>query len=103
MYRNKVKISLIALLILCLFDMPYWYYQLFRIFGTIGFVYLAYVEYSLKLKLTPQIFVAMAIIINPIIKILFDRDTWQIVDIILVVIVFISFFHAYIKKLPIKF
>lgn len=83
MCRNNVKILLIVLALLCLLDLPYWYYQLFRLFGTIGFIYLASLDYRSKLKITPQLFVACAIIINPILKISFDRDTWHIVDLIL--------------------
>lgn len=85
--NNLTKISLILALLLCLLDMPYWYYQLFRIFGTIGFIYLAYLDYTSKLKITPQLFVACAIIINPILKISFERDTWHIVDLILALMI----------------
>ena len=81
--KNSIKLSLIIALLLCFFDLPYWYYQLIKIFGTIGFIYLAYLDYKSKLKITPQLFVACAIIINPILKISFNRDTWHIVDLIL--------------------
>ena len=97
--KNLTKFSLIVALLLCLFDMPYWYYQLFRIFGTIGFVYLAYIDYKSKNKITPQLFVACALVINPILKISFDRDTWHIVDLILAIIVIATvFFEKQIKK-----
>ncbi len=90
---------LIVSLLLCLFDMPYWYYQLFRIFGTIGFVYLAYIDYKSKIKITPQLFVAFAIVINPILRISFDRDTWHIVDLIFAIIVIVTvFFEKQIIK-----
>lgn len=103
MVRNKVKILLIVLVLLCLLDMPYWYYQLFRIFGTIGFIYLAYLDYISKLKITPQLFVSCAIIINPILKISFDRDTWHIVDLILAIIVIATIiFEKQIKKMSIN-
>lgn len=82
-----VKILIAVLLTLCLFDMPYWYYQLVRIFGTIGLAYLAWSEYKAKIKFTPIIFGTGAIIFNPIIKISFDRDTWNIVDIIFAIII----------------
>ena|SRR5690606_2756754 len=97
--KNLTKFSLIVALLLCLFDMPYWYYQLLRIFGTIGFVYLAYIYYKSKIRITPQLFVACAIVINPILKISFDRDTWHIVDLILAIIVIATvFFEKQIKK-----
>jgi len=90
--KNIIKIILIIALVLCLLDMPYWYYQILRIFGTIGFAYLAYIDYKIKIKFTPQIFIVAAILLNPIIKISFDRDAWQVVDIILAVLLIISIF-----------
>lgn len=102
--QNNTKLALILGLILCLLNMPYWYYQMLRIFGTIGFIYLAYLDYELKIKLTPQIFIGAALILNPIVKISFDRNAFQIIDIILATMVFFSFFQAKIyKKLNIKF
>lgn len=84
--KNIIKFTLIVALVLCLVDMPYWYYQLIRIFGTIGFAYLAYIDYKIRIKYTPQIFIVAAILLNPIIKISFDRVAWQVVDILLAII-----------------
>ena len=100
--KNFTKIIIIISTMLCLLKMPYWYFQLYRIFGTIGFVYLAYHDYTANLKYTPQIFVALAIIINPILPISFNRHTWKIVDIILAIILFVSIFEKYIIKKVIK-
>lgn len=90
--KNIIKIILIIALVLCFLDMPYWYYQIIRIFGTIGFAYLAYIDYKIKIKFTPQIFIVAAILLNPILKISFDRDAWQVVDIILAVLLIMSIF-----------
>lgn len=90
MNKKIIKIGLVILLLLCLLEMPYWYYQLLRIFGTIGFAYLSWKEYEERLKLTPILFAISAILLNPIIKISFDRNTWQFVDIILATILFIT-------------
>lgn len=97
--KNLTKFSIIIAMLLSLLNMPYWYYQLFRIFGTIGFAYIAYLDYKSKFKITPQLFIACAIIINPILKISFDRDTWHIVDLILATIVIATIlFEKQIKK-----
>lgn len=85
-----IKISLIIILLLCLLDMPYWYFQLVRIFGTIGFGYLAYLDYKNKLKLTPYIFGIAAILLNPIVKISFGRNVWNVIDIILALILLLT-------------
>lgn len=95
-----IKISLTILLLLCLLDMPYWYYQLVRIFGTIGFAYLAYIDYKNKVKFTPYIFGIAAILINPIAKISFGREMWNVIDIVLAGILIVSFFKR--KKLKEK-
>src|SRR5690554_3588886 len=90
MKHNFIKIVLAIALTLCLFDMPYWYYQIIRIFGTIGFGYLAYVEYKSNKMYTPYVFGTAAILLNPIIKISFGREMWNVVDIILAVLIILS-------------
>lgn len=87
-----IKILLIIILLLCLFDMPYWYFQLVRIFGTMGFAYLAYYDYKNKIRFTPYVFGVAAILLNPIAKISFDREMWNIIDVILAVILILSMF-----------
>jgi len=88
--NNLLKVLLSIVFLLCLLRMPYWYYQLIRIFGMVGFIYFAYADNKDKIKITPQLFVIAAIIINPIIKIPFRRNTWQIIDIILAVVLLFS-------------
>lgn len=90
--KNILKLLLSILLLLCLFKMPYWYYQLIRALGTACFIYFAILDNKIKLKVTPLIFTIMAIIINPFIKISFGRSVWQIVDILFAAILLISFF-----------
>lgn len=85
-----VKIALVVILLLCLVDMPYWYYQLVRIFGTIGFAYLAYNDYKNKIRFTPYVFGVAAILLNPIAKISFGREMWNVIDVVLAVIVFLT-------------
>ncbi len=90
--KNILKLLLSILLLLCLFKMPYWYYQLIRLSGMVGFIYFAYLDNKEKIRFTPQLFVLAAIIINPIIKIPFGRSVWQIIDIIFSVILLLSIF-----------
>lgn len=85
-----IKITLIVILLLCLVDMPYWYYQLVRIFGTMGFAYLAYVDYKAGVKYTPYVFGVAAILLNPIAKISFGREMWSVIDVVIAVIVFLT-------------
>ncbi len=90
MNKNLIKIILIIFFLLCLIDLPYWYYQLVRIFGTIGLAYLAFIYYNVKTKYLPIIFGVGAILFNPIIKISFDRDAWQVIDVLFAVIIILS-------------
>lgn len=90
--KNLLKLLLAIAFILCLIKMPYWYYQLIRIIGMIGFIYFAYLDSKEKIKITPLLFVIAAIIINPIIKIPFHKNEWQIIDIIFSVILILSLF-----------
>lgn len=77
-------------LLLSIFTMPYWYYQSVRIFGTIGFFYLAYKDNAEKVKITPPVFFISAVLLNPLFKISFGKKGWMIVDIILAVILGLS-------------
>ena len=85
-----IKILLIIILLLCLFDMPYWYFQLVRIFGTMGFAYLAYYDYKNKIRFTPYVFGVAAILLNPIAKVSFGRELWNVIDVVLAVLLIIS-------------
>ena len=89
--KLMIKIFLIIAFVICLFDMPYWFYQIVRIFGTIGFVYLAYQDYKTKIKYTSHIFITSAILLNPIIKI-HVMNAWQVLmlklNLILISLVF---------------
>lgn len=90
MNKSYTKISLIILFALCIIKMPYWYYQLVRIFGTIGLVHLAYIEHLNKRKFFAITFFILAILFNPIFKIYFGRAEWLIIDVISIIIIIIS-------------
>ena len=85
-----IKLILTALLLLCLLDMPYGYYQLVRFVGMIGFGYLAYNASANDSKLYLIIWGASALLINPFFKITLGRELWNIVDVIWSVLLLIS-------------
>ena len=60
-----IKLLIAALLIGCLFNVPYGYFQFIRIAGCIGFAYLAYNEFNYKRNITGILSVACAILLNP--------------------------------------
>ena len=77
---NKIKIILAILLFLCLLNMPYGYYQLVRFVSTFCFFYFAYLANEQKNKNEVFIFIALAILFQPFMKIALGRTIWNIVD-----------------------
>ena len=64
----------------------------------VGFLYFAFLDSKEKIKFTPQLYVIAAITLNPIIKIPFGRNTWQIIDVILsVVLLFSIYFESKLR------
>jgi hypothetical protein len=77
-----IKLILAVLFFVCLFDMPYGYYQLVRFAALIGFAILAYTTNEQGLKTEAIIYVCLAILFQPLIKIAFGRVVWNVVDVI---------------------
>lgn len=76
-----IKIILSILLLACLLDMPYGYYQLTRFLSFIGFGVLAFKNYQ-KNQTWFIIWISSALLINPFFKIALGRDIWNIMDVI---------------------
>lgn len=89
---NIIKIILAALFFLCLLDLPYGFYQLVRFSALIGFSILAYQAYSKKSKIEMIIYICLAILFQPIVKIALGRFIWNIVDVLVGVALIISIF-----------
>ena len=82
--EKTLKITLSILLVLCLLKMPYGYYQFVRFISCIVFAYLAYQENLNKSKLV-LVYVALAVLFQPFVKISLGRELWNIVDVIVAV------------------
>ena len=63
---SKVSLALAALLLICLFPMPYGYYTIVRFIAMV-------------------VFGALALLFQPFVKIVLGRGVWHIVDIIVAV------------------
>ncbi len=61
-----IKIVLAVLLLICLADMPYGFYELVRFSALIGFGVLAYLSYEKKAEAETIIFIALAILFQPL-------------------------------------
>ena len=88
-----IKIILSILLFGCLLDMPYGYFQLVRFISMIGFIFLALTINEQKNKNEFFIYIALALLFQPFIKIALGRSIWNIVDVIVGACLIISLFN----------
>lgn len=87
-----IKIVLIVLLLLCLLKLPYGLYQLFRIIFTIGFVLLAIKANEDKKQTELTIYIVLAVLFQPLLKIPLGRMIWNILDVIVALGLIVSLF-----------
>ncbi len=80
--QTTIKIILSILFFLCLAKMPYGYYQFVRFIALTGFAILAYNANEKGNKMEAIIFVALALLFQPFIKIAFGREIWNIIDVV---------------------
>ena len=85
-----LKLGLAALSLLCILDMPYGYYQLYRFLALGVFLYLAYEEQDKKEWMI--VWLMSALLVQPIFKIALGREIWNMVDIAFALILVISAF-----------
>lgn len=99
MFQTTIKIILAVLFLLCLFHMPYGYYEAVRFIGMIGFALLAYYSYQQNKKTEVIIYIALALLFQPFIKVVLGRTIWNIIDIIvslgLIISIFVKSFKVY--------
>lgn len=85
MKEPLIKIILSILLLICLLDMPYGYYQFVRFVGMLGFAILAYYSYEQKRNVEVIIYVALAMLFQPFVKVAWGRTIWNVVDVIVAI------------------
>ena len=84
------KIVFALFCLLCLFEMPYGYYQLFRVVAMGSFFYLAYTEQTRQGW--PIVWVVSGVLAQPFIKVALGRDIWNFVDVIWAILLIASLF-----------
>ena len=87
-----IKLILSILLVVCVFDMPYGFYQLVRFIALIGFGILAFNANQENKKTELIIYVSLALLFQPFMKISLGRDLWNIIDVIIAVVLVSSVF-----------
>ena len=76
-----VKLIVAVLLLLCLADMPYGFYELVRFAAAGAFVYLSYDYFKSKRDVMGIVFAGLALLFQPFFKIALGRVIWNIVDV----------------------
>jgi hypothetical protein len=89
--QTILKLLLALLLLLCLADMPYGYYQFVRFVACIAFGYFAFGEQEKQAKWA-LFYIGLAILFQPFIKISLGRVLWNVVDVIVAILLIGSIF-----------
>jgi hypothetical protein len=87
-----MKIALMILMLLCLIDMPFGYYQLVRFIALIGFSILAYQEFKNEVIPLAITYAGLALLFQPFFKITLGRELWNGIDVIVSIALLISVF-----------
>ena len=93
--KTIIKVIVAVLLLLCLADMPYGFYQIVRFAATAAFVYLSYDYFKCNKDCMGFFFAALALLFQPFFKIALGRTIWNVVD----VIVAMALFYIIVKAL----
>ncbi|MCX8020432.1 MAG: hypothetical protein N2747_08075 [Chitinophagaceae bacterium] len=80
--EKPIKIGLSVLLLLCLADMPYGYYQFVRFISFAGFSALAYLAHEKNNETEMFIYIGLALLFQPFFKVALGRTLWNIVDVV---------------------
>ena len=80
--ERLTKIILAILLFICLFDMPYGYYQLIRFISFGVFAYLGFKEFENSNQTMGLVCFGLALLFQPFMKVALGRELWNIVDVI---------------------
>lgn len=70
--------------------MPYGYYQFVRLASTGSFLYLGYVAKEDGENVTPVIYVLLALLFQPFIKVVFEKGIWNTIDIVVAIGLIVS-------------
>lgn len=93
-----LKVIIAILLLLCLMDMPYGFYELVRFVAAAAFVYLSYDYFKAKSNGLGFAFAALALLFQPFFKIALGRAIWNIVDVAVAVGLIYLIVKAFKKK-----
>ena len=90
-----IKVIIAVLLLLCLADMPYGFYELVRFAAAAAFAYLSYDYFKAKKDGMGFTFAGLALLFQPFLKISLGRTIWNIVDVIVAVGLICLIIHTF--------
>ena len=77
-----LKTILALALFVCLFHMPYSYYQMVRFLSSVGFGYFAFQAYQEHKNNLALVFTVLLVLFQPLMEISLERELWNIVDVL---------------------
>ncbi|WP_442845301.1 DUF6804 family protein [Leeuwenhoekiella sp. H156] len=93
MYTSVIiKLILSILFLICLFQLPYGYYEFVRFAALVGFAWLGYRAYQKGNFKAAFVYGALALLFQPLLKIALGRTLWNIVDVLVAVGLLASLF-----------
>jgi len=82
-----LKIALAILLLLCLFNLPYGYYQFIRVAAFVVLGIAAYEQWQEDRKGWAALYLIGALLFNPIWKVYLGRELWMVADVVWAVVI----------------
>jgi hypothetical protein len=98
---DLVKLIAAIILFICPFDMLYWFYDIVRTLALIGFGFLAFDARKKRKNIEAVIFLCLAILFQPILKIHLTKAIWIVIDLVVGIWLLISLFIKEKKEKPI--
>jgi len=74
--------------------MPYGYYQFVRFAGLVGFAVLAYDSFKREEQRMAIVYVGLALLFQPFVKVALGRTVWNIVDVVVAILLLFTVFFG---------
>ena len=102
MNNSIIKIGLAIVLFLCLLNMPYGYYQFVRYLAMVSFAHLAYTSNEQNNKNEVFVYIVLAILFQPFLKIALGKEIWNFIDVIVSIGLLLSLINKNKNKTKVK-
>lgn len=93
-YFSIFRIIASALLFIAILDLPYGYYTLLRIVVTAVAGYGIYAFFQKNIRIIILIFSGIAVIFNPLIPVHLEKETWQVINVVVGSFFLISLYYG---------